>query len=127
MAHPGRGQMQKFFFNYEPMTRKHVFGLRTLIGRKSKGVASNMKTGFAYFFVFLGGLLTVSGAVFIGMYIWGAVISRLGEADQSLVFWYLPILFIGAGAVLGGLFMFRQGLARTRNKQAVPQSRRNDT
>jgi hypothetical protein len=87
-----------------------------------------MKTKLAYFLVFLGGLLTVLGAVFIGMYIWEAVISRLGDPDQSLIFWYLPILFIGVSAVLGGFFMFRQGLSQIRSmKKEILQSRRNDT
>jgi|GEM_PF-1560411 len=76
-----------------------------------------MKTRRAYFLVFLGGLLMVLGAVFIGMYLWEAVISRLGEPDQSLVFWYLPILFIGIKVVLSGFSILRQGLAEFRVKR----------
>jgi hypothetical protein len=31
----------------------------------------------------------------VGMYALKGVITRIGQADQSLVFWYLPILFMG--------------------------------
>lgn len=50
-----------------------------------------------------GSLVALIGAGFVVMYILGAVVNRLGEPDQSLLFWYLPILFIGLiGAGLGG-------------------------
>ena len=87
-----------------------------------------MKTGIAYLFVFLGGFITVLGGVFIGMYIWEAIISRMGDPDQSLIFWYLPILFIGAIAAVGGLSIFRRGLCQIRRmKKEFPQSGGNET
>lgn len=39
--------------------------------------------------------LTLIGFVFIVTYISEAVIARIGEPDQSLLFWYLPLLFVG--------------------------------
>lgn len=50
----------------------------------------------------IGILISVTGITFVVMYVSEAVISRQGEADQSLLFWYLPILFIGLfGIILG--------------------------
>jgi len=48
-------------------------------------------------------VLMVTGAGFVVMYIWEGIIVRIGEPDQSLIFWYLPILFIG-------LFVFVLGI-----------------
>ena len=49
-----------------------------------------------------GILSFILGVVFVVAYISEAVIARLGEPDQSLLFWYLPILFMGiAGIGLG--------------------------
>jgi hypothetical protein len=46
--------------------------------------------------------MLVAGVVFAGMYVVEAVIATRGEADQSPLFWYLPILFLGiAGISLG--------------------------
>jgi len=54
----------------------------------------------AFTCIFLGGLGTFLGITFVLMYVWEAVISRMGDPDQSLLFWYLPILFLGI--VIGG-------------------------
>jgi len=51
-----------------------------------------------------GALATVVGLWLIAAYFLEAVIARLGEPDQSLIFWYLPLLFIGViGAILGAV------------------------
>ena len=39
--------------------------------------------------------LILMGIVFIWAYISEAYFARIGEPDQSLLFWYLPLLFIG--------------------------------
>jgi len=52
--------------------------------------------------IVVGGLITLAGISFTIMYILEAIISRLGEADQSLLFWYLPILFMGLIGILTG-------------------------
>lgn len=49
-----------------------------------------------------GVLALLIGLWFVGAYVFGAVIDRIGEPDQSLLFWYLPLLFVGiALAFLG--------------------------
>ena len=55
-----------------------------------------------------GSLLSLAGIGFIVLYVKEAVADRYGEADQSLVFWYLPVLFIGMGLLLGGLLLLRK-------------------
>ena len=50
-----------------------------------------------------GGLMSIAGAAFVAMYVRDAVIARSGEPDQSLLFWYLPFLFMGVIALLAGL------------------------
>lgn len=56
------------------------------------------KTGIA-----LGALATVAGIALISLYISEAVVARWQEADQSLLFWYLPFLFAGLMLTGGGL------------------------
>jgi len=69
----------------------------------------------AYLRVLLGGLATALGLVFVFMYIWEAIISRLGEPDQSLIFWYLPILFMGLISSVGGLKLLLGGIGQIRS------------
>lgn len=71
----------------------------------------------ARLFVLLGCLLASLGLVFVVMYVWEAIISRSGEPDQSLIFWYLPILFLGLIAFTGGITLFLAGMSRIRNRQ----------
>lgn len=49
-----------------------------------------------------GALLTLFGLALVAAYVFGAVVDRLGEPDQSLLFWYLPFLLIGIMAVVAG-------------------------
>lgn len=51
----------------------------------------------------VSGLIILTGIACVVMYVLEAVIARLGEADQSLLFWYLPILFIGLIGILAGI------------------------
>jgi ABC-type uncharacterized transport system permease subunit len=71
-----------------------------------------MKAWAARLCVALGGLMVMLGLIFIIMYVWQAVIARLGEPDQSLLFWYLPILFLGMIAAMLGLRLIRCGIDR---------------
>ena len=50
-----------------------------------------------------GSLMTFAGAAFVVMYILEAIVARAGEPDQSLLFWYLPILLIGLIGLAIGL------------------------
>jgi len=74
-----------------------------------------LKAFLTYLSVLLGGLITFVGASFVVMYFWEAIITRIGDPDQSLIFWYLPILFLGLIGVLGGLVLLAQGIQRIRN------------
>ena len=51
-------------------------------------------------------ILVFIGAGFIGMYFWEGIILRIGDSDQSLIFWYLPILFIGILSLGSGIILF---------------------
>lgn len=60
------------------------------------------KKTLSYGALVTGGLIVLAGIVCIVMYVLEAIVARLGEPDQSLLFWYLPILFIGIiGTVVG--------------------------
>lgn len=69
-----------------------------------------MNKWLAYVSILLGSIMVASGIVFAFMYVWEAIISRLGEGDQSLIFWYLPILFIGVFLGMGGRFLIALGM-----------------
>ena len=74
-----------------------------------------MNKRLAYLFIILGSLIAALGIVFIFMYIWEAIISRSGDPDQSLLFWYLPIMFLGVIASVGGLRLLLRGINQVRN------------
>ena len=42
-----------------------------------------------------GIVLSLIGAALIIAYVMEAIVGRAGDSDQSLLFWYLPILFLG--------------------------------
>jgi len=62
----------------------------------------------------IGGLIAMIGIGFAVMYVLEAIIARLGEADQSLLFWYLPILFMGLIGILMGVGIGVWGAIRLR-------------
>ena len=70
---------------------------------------------FAYISLLVGSLCTFIGLAFIAMYVYGAIIDRWGEADQSLLFWHLPILFIGIFSIAVGLFTSFWGINRIKS------------
>jgi hypothetical protein len=52
--------------------------------------------------VLFGVVCALAGVALVAAYFLEAVVARLGEPDQSLLFWYLPILFLGLiGVVIG--------------------------
>lgn len=63
-----------------------------------------------------GILAFVMGSIFVLMYISQAIIARLGEPDQSLLFWYLPFLFIGIVMGIGVSVLGVLGLRRNRHQ-----------
>jgi len=63
----------------------------------------------------LSGLVFLTGVAFVVMYAWNGVIARIGEADQSLVFWYLPVLIMGFITMSVGWAMGRRVLERLKD------------
>ena len=62
-----------------------------------------MKKLLSYLLLLLGVLLFLAGAVFVIFYFRDAIILRIGEPDQSLIFWYLPLLFSGVIGIIAGI------------------------
>jgi drug/metabolite transporter (DMT)-like permease len=62
----------------------------------------------------LGGIAALVGAGLVTAYFLEAVLARLGEPDQSLLFWYLPILFSGLGGLVIGFSAAAWGIRRLR-------------
>jgi len=50
-----------------------------------------------------GIVISIIGAVLIIGYIMEAYVARRGDPDQSLLFWYLPLLFLGFISFVTGL------------------------
>ena len=53
----------------------------------------------------------------------GAIIERLGDPDQSLLFWYLPILFIGLAGMGLGTGLSILAVIQLRNPRSVTENR----
>jgi hypothetical protein len=62
----------------------------------------------------------LGGVALVAAYVWEAVVTRWGEPDQSLLLWYLPILFLGVIGVRIGLAAGTWGLARLRSAGPMP-------
>jgi len=61
-----------------------------------------------------GAVIGAAGTAFVFMYVWHAVVARIGEPGQSLVFWYLPVLFFGLVGCGAGLALYRWGSTQLR-------------
>jgi uncharacterized membrane protein len=70
-------------------------------------------------FIILSALMCFIGVTLIIMYINSAVIERLGEGDQSLLFWYLPLMLIGIICVKAGAKLYKMTRKRCRDQQPV--------
>jgi hypothetical protein len=67
----------------------------------------------------VGLLMGLTGLGFIAMYLYSAVVERLGDPDQSLLFWLLPILLAGIGLTFAGTLLLRLGFRRKRTDRAT--------
>ena len=67
-------------------------------------------------FVLFGEIIALVGAMLVFAYIWKGIILRIGESDQSLIFWYLPILFIGVIGIIGGIILLLLGIKHLKRK-----------
>ena len=77
--------------------------------------STRLKKLLTYLLLVSGSLITFLGAAFIFMYVSEAIIARIGEGDQSLLFWYLPLLFIGVIGLLTGIAMIIGGVGRLKS------------
>jgi hypothetical protein len=73
-----------------------------------------VKAFLTFFLIFAGLFCAFMGGGFVLMYIWEAIINRYGEPDQSLLFWYLPLLFLALFSFGGGVLMLVAGIKRIR-------------
>lgn len=65
----------------------------------------------------VGSLIILIGIGFTVAYVLEAIVVRLGEPDQSLLFWYLPILFMGLTGIVIGSGIGVWGVIRLRKIQ----------
>ena len=73
--------------------------------------------------VVLGSVITLAGLVLVGMYVLEAIVARVGEPDQSLLFWYLAILFMGLGGKAIGIVMGAWNVRRLLDLRLSVQTR----
>ncbi len=69
-----------------------------------------MKKLFAVCALLAGIALGIAGAIFVVIYFKDAIFLRLGESDQSLIFWYLPFLLVGISGIVCGIVFGQAGL-----------------
>lgn len=71
--------------------------------------------------VAFGSAMILVGAAFVVMYVAEAVVARASEPDQSLLFWYLPILFLGLTGIVIGAGVGVWGISRLKKiRRQVP-------
>lgn len=105
-------------FNSSPKTfdgRADTLG-RVLDSRRAVPIAG----------IIFGVLALVAGLSLIAIYVVDAVVTRVGEPDQSRVFWYLPLLFAGImGTAIGGVavLLSRQRLRKLASRHIEPADR----
>lgn len=69
-----------------------------------------------------GALSALAGVALVAAYFLEAVVARRGDPDQSLLFWYLPILFLGLIGTVIGLAASAWGFLRLRRmRSGAPQ------
>ena len=69
--------------------------------------------------VIFGIIAFIAGLFLILIYIAKALVDRIGQPDQSLLFWYLPFLFIGIAGIKLGLGFFIWGIISLRRKEEL--------
>ncbi len=62
-----------------------------------------MKVVLSVLSVIGGGVFLIVGALAMKWYWWDVVMGQAGEPDRSMLFWGLPILFIGVLATVAGV------------------------
>ena len=85
------------------------------------------KKVLAFAAVGAGSLIACAGLALVILYIVEAVIARAGEPDQSLSFWYLPLLFIGGFGTVCGLGLAGWGVYWLRKQRTLREDAGGDT
>ncbi|NOZ93293.1 MAG: hypothetical protein GXP47_00965 [Acidobacteria bacterium] len=67
-----------------------------------------------------GGLAVLAGLALVTVYIVEAIVARLGQPDQSLLFWYLPFALLGIGAIAVGSGLGIWGIHELRKGRTGP-------
>jgi hypothetical protein len=73
----------------------------------------------------VGSLIALTGIACVVMYVLEAIVARVGEPDQSLLFWYLPFLFVGLIGIFIGLGIGIWGairLKKIRQQDTTPEN-----
>lgn len=73
--------------------------------------------------IIAGVLLVTGGLLLVGFYIY-TVVQSLGQADSSLIFWYIPIVFLGLMLSAAGVFFIAIGY-KARTKPALHKLSKN--
>jgi len=76
----------------------------------------------SYIVFFIGSLFLLIGLALVALYVYGAIIARWGESDQSLLFWHLPLLFFGLLSFASGLAASLWGVNRIRTSLEMENS-----
>ncbi len=76
--------------------------------------AANPSSPWPVVSIVVGAILVLIGLFLAGSYVFSAVIERIGEPDQSLLFWYLPLLLVGIMALIMGAALGVIGILRLR-------------
>jgi choline-glycine betaine transporter len=82
------------------------------------------KSKLSYGALISGSVITLIGIILCIAYVSEAIVARIGEPDQSLLFWYLPILFMGLfGMGIGIVLIFwgKNSFKKTK-KQSTKES-----
>jgi len=70
------------------------------------------------FSIMAGTALISAGLISAGFYV-KTVIDSLGQADQSLIYWYLLFLFVGIGLLVVGIFFVIVGIMSLRGNNSA--------
>ena len=79
----------------------------------------------AVFLIFGIGVFLV-GALLVAAYVSQAVVARIGDPDQSLLFWYSPFLMCGIMGLIAGVgvsllsFFWLRGAGRAGDDPVIP-------
>lgn len=49
----------------------------------------------------------LAGAAALKWYIWDIAIQEAGASDRSMLFWGIPVVFVGLGAAAAGILLLR--------------------